>query len=362
MAFMKCQLQHGLEVRAIAPADHYVPAERRQPIEHLPIQEMNVDSPDFCVAAMAVSPGPGSVVFHFHGISPWSGRLARNLKKARIPYVFTSHGHLHFHGTIHGFKKFVYLNMVNPFIRDAGGLHFLTLREQKRCRFLLPAWRKPTLVQSNLVQLPDAAAIEARSRGELGISPGTFVFAYLGRLDVNHKGLDLLVDGFARISGAADACLLLIGPDSAGAQKFLEERARQLGCEKRIHFLGSQIGDTKWRTLKMADAFVSPSRWEACSIAQAEAIGFGIPTILSTAANVAPEAVKQGAVLASPLSPASLAQAMQRLVDDGGLRRSLAEAGRWWIANTCSYEEAGARFEEFYQAVVSMNQKGRGGK
>jgi glycosyltransferase involved in cell wall biosynthesis len=102
----------------------------------------------------------------------------------------------------------------------------------------------------------------------------------------------------------------------------------------------------------MADAFVSPSRWEACSSAQAEAIGFGLPTILSRTASIAPEVVEHRSALACPLDAGALAQAMQQLIENAQLRRALSELGRQWVLETCSFETAGACFEEFYQEVL----------
>jgi glycosyltransferase involved in cell wall biosynthesis len=228
----------------------------------------------------------------------------------------------------------------------------LTQREADRARYLLPTWRGPLLVHHNLVRVPDPASVRPRSRQELSIPADAFVFAYLGRLHVEHKGLDLVVKAFARIATQANAYLVLVGPDWAGGRQILEQLASQLGCGERVRFLDSQIGEAKWSALRMADAFVSPSRWEACSLAQAEAIGFGLPTILSTGVSIAPEAVERGAALASPLNAAALARAMQQLIENRQLRRSLSELGRQWVLQTCSFETAGACFQEFYQRVL----------
>jgi glycosyltransferase involved in cell wall biosynthesis len=161
----------------------------------------------------------------------------------------------------------------------------------------------------------------------------------------------LVVKAFARIATPANAFLVLVGPDFAGGRQRLEQLAGQLGCGERVRFLGSQIGEAKWNTLRMADAFVSPSRWEACSSAQAEAIGFGLPTILSTTASIAPEVVEYRSALASPLDVGALAHEMRQLIENPQLRQSLSDLGRKWVLETCSPETAGARFEEFYQRV-----------
>ncbi|HSY18390.1 MAG TPA: glycosyltransferase family 4 protein, partial [Candidatus Acidoferrales bacterium] len=255
-------------------------------------------------------------------------------------------------GPVHALKKFTYLNGVNRFIRNAAGLHFLTRREQERSRFILPWWRKPLLVQPNLVRLPEPGDIVATAREAAGIPAEAFVFAYLGRLDVHHKGLDFLVQAFAEVSRAADSRLLLIGPDFAGGREFLERLAQKLGCDSQIRFLGSQAGAAKWGALKMADAFVSPSRWEACSIAQAEAIGFGLPTIVSDEINIAPEMLAHRAALVAPLTAGALAGKMRELMGNAALRESLAANGRQWVREAFAFENAGPRFTRFYEAVL----------
>ncbi len=352
LAIMESQRSHGMDITGLSPIDNDIPAAQRQPIEHLPIREVDYGAADFPATAMTARAAGKGAVFHFQGIAPKTNRLARKLKEAGIPYVFTSQGHLLCHGSVHWLKKFVYLNLVSPFIRNAGGLQFCTQREANRARYLLPTWRGPVLVHHNLVRVPDPATFSPQPREELGIPARAFVFAYLGRLHVEHKGLDLVVRALANIPTHANAYLVLVGPDFAGGRQALEQLARQLGCGERVRFLGSQLGEAKWSTLKMADAFVSPSRWEACSSAQAEAIGFGLPTILSTAASISPEVVGHQSALASPLRAGALAKMMQRLIEDGQLRQSLKEAGRKWILETCSIETAGARFEEFYQRVL----------
>lgn len=257
LAIMESQLSHGMDVRGISPVDNEIPAAQRQPIEHLPIREVDFGAADFSSTAMAAKAGDRGSIYHFQGIAPRTNRLARKLREAGVPYVFTSQGQLLYRGFIHGLKKFIYLNLVSRFIRDAGGLHFCTQKEADRAGYLLPAWHKPVLVHHNLVRVPDPASVRPRARAELGIPAQTFVFAYLGRLHVEHKGLDLAVKAFARIVTHANTYLILVGPDWAGGRQILEQLSRRLGCGERVRLLDSQIGEAKWSTLKMADAFVS---------------------------------------------------------------------------------------------------------
>ena len=348
---MESQRRQGLEVRAFSPL-HSIPEERSQPIAHLPIMEFDLATKDPGELALEAAAGERTV-FHFHGLSAWSDRTARLLKEKSIPYVFTSHGQLHFHGLVHGLKKLVYLNALDRVVRDASGLHFLTRRERDRSSFILPSWRKPVLVQPNLVEVPDAQSVAPASRDALGIPADAFVLAYLGRLDVRHKGLDVLLRAFAEVSRGAKARLLFIGPDFRGGKQALDQIARDLGCDGQVHFTGPRIGPAKWEMLKVADAFASPSRWEACSISQAEAIGFGLPTIVSNQVNMASEWAADGVALVSPLTAEALAGAIRQVMTDPALRAALSRTGQQWAAETCAYGPAGVRFAAFYEAVLA---------
>jgi len=350
MAFMECQLEHGMDVCAISPADPVIPAERRQPIEHLPIEEFDF-ADNFYERALKMS-RPRQTVFHFHGIEKWMDELAGVLNKNLTPYVFTSHGQLHFHSAVHAAKKLIYLNLVNPFIQRAAGLHFLTRHESRRSKYILPFYHKPLLIQANLIKPPEAQKLIPAPRGAYGIPAEAFVYVYLGRLDVKHKGLDLLVKAFAGISSNTNGRLLLIGPDFDGGRQFLQQLARQENCEDKIIFAGSKVGMAKWELLKMADAFVSPSRWEACGISQAEAIGLGVPTIVSDKYNIAPEMLAHGAALVSRLDPKSLATEMRRLMDAAPLRVSLSNAGEKWVKEYFTSASAAPRFQKFYETVL----------
>jgi len=284
-------------------------------------------------------------------------RLGWELCRAGVPYVFTSHGHLLCHGRVHWLKKFVYLNLVSHFIRRAAGLHFCTQREAERNRLLLPFWRGQRLVLHNLVQVPDPSTVAPWPREQLGIPDRAFVFAYLGRMHVECKGLDLLVEAFASLPANANAFLVMVGPDFKGGRQRLTQLVSDLGCGRRVRFLESQVGDRKWSILRMADAFASPSRWESFGLAAVEAMGFGLPTILSTTACVTPEVIERKAALASPPSAHDLARLMRELMENEPTRRSLADAGRKWVLETCSLETAGARFAEFYSRVLQFHDR-----
>ena len=234
ITFMESQLHHGMDVCGICPADSKVPAALKRPIEHLPIREIDFETTGFCATALQPAAGAAQALFHFHGYIKPFVPLSQALAKAGIPYVFTSQGQLHYRGPIHWFKKAVYLHLVVPFFKKAGGLHFVTGREMERCRFLLPSQGRPVLVHHNVICVPDPATVSSASRANLTFRPRPSCSFTSGRLHIEHKGVDLLVRGFAKLPANDNVWLALVGPDWENGKRRLEQLANELWL-RRAH-------------------------------------------------------------------------------------------------------------------------------
>ncbi len=112
------------------------------------------------------------------------------------------------------------------------------------------------------------------------------VFLYLGRLDAGQKGLDLLLEGFARTLSQRPRCgLVLVGPDLRGNQAKLQTLIHELGVDDAVLFTGPVHGPSKYAYLKSADFFVHPSRWEGMPFAVSEALACGRPCLVTPAAD-----------------------------------------------------------------------------
>lgn len=287
--------------------------------------------------------------------APW---LA-DLRRAGVPYTLTSHGQLGFQTPWRWLKKFVYLNCVNRDAIKAAGLHFLTSFAAQRVKYLLPGYRGAKLVQGNLVGLPNLAGLPCGSRSDFAIPQEAFVLLFLGRLDVWVKGLDLVVQAFSCLPSQR-LRLVFAGPDWREGKAELEQIAKRCGCSDRVHFPGAVYGEKKWSLLRLADVFVSPSRWEAFSIAQAEAMAVGLPVVTSTRVNLASELREADAALLTPLAVEPLARALATLAADEERRRALGHRGKAWVERNCNPDRAGARFLEFYQSVLEKTHRPNG--
>lgn len=142
----------------------------------------------------------------------------------------------------------------------------------------------------------------------------------LGRLHHN-KGFDVLLEALAR---AAQIHLWLAGDGPERAA--LERRARQVGVESRVRFLGWR--DDVPSLLAACDFLVVPSRLEPLGNTIVEAWAASRPVIASKTAGPKELIVAdETGLLVPPDDPRALALALDRLAHDADLRRRLAAAG-----------------------------------
>ena len=151
---------------------------------------------------------------------------------------------------------------------------------------------------------------------------------YFGRLDIFHKGLDVLLEAVALIVPERPDVELRI----AGRGKDMErvaELARNLGIAKNVKLLGA-ISDAERNALFAgAQVQLMPSRFEGFGLAAAEAMAAGVPLITSDVGSL-PEVVDapRGGRLVPSENPRALADATLALLGNRAERETLSSSAR----------------------------------
>jgi glycosyltransferase involved in cell wall biosynthesis len=197
---------------------------------------------------------------------------------------------------------------------------------------------------------PDA---KSELRAELGLGPEQVLFSYVGRL-VPIKRLDLLLRAFARMDAESESSQLLIVGDGE-LRHFLEDLARELRIDRRVHFLGyrADIGSVAMA----ADVAVLSSDNEGTPVSLIEAAAAGRPAVATVVGGV-PEVVTPGTgTLVPPGDEEALARGMSRIVADPQLRREMGERARAQALQRHSAErlisDMSARYEDLLTARPS---------
>jgi starch synthase len=207
-------------------------------------------------------------------------------------------------------------------------------------------WQIPNPIDLNLWRPMN----RDESRRHLGLSPQTLIVICHGRIQMYHKGLDVLLDAWERLRKSCagqDSRLVLIGSGSDDA--ILRERLERLG-PSRIQWIEQYELDrtVMRRYLCAADVYVLASRAEGFPVAPLEAMGCGLPIVASdipAIRNILRDGSDSGGLIVPPEDPRALAEALQSLLDDPDLRRDLGRKARRNVEERFSIESVGRQLD-----------------
>jgi len=265
---------------------------------------------------------PEVVVVHASGsfsfVRDWLFMLAARACGTRVV--------CHYHGTLH--TRFP--STLTPAGRFLGRMmmaaadRVIVVGPGYRDRFA-EAWRRDDVAWSPNVA--DVGLYQAAA-GERGpwLQPGERGVLFVGRLS-RPKGIWDLIDAMpAVIARHPDARFLLCGVAENEAQEpVLRAAVAERGLTERVRFLGSLDGGEKALAYASSSVFVSPSWTEAFPLVVPEAMAAGLPMVL-TAVGAIPDLVRDGedGFLVPPRDPATLADRVNRLLDDEPLRARIS--------------------------------------
>jgi glycosyltransferase involved in cell wall biosynthesis len=174
-------------------------------------------------------------------------------------------------------KKKVFLALYErAFLEQASFVNVWSRNEQEDVALLARARRY-------VITPPGFNAVPMPSRPPAAPLPGRRLL-FLGRFAIEHKGLDRLIDSFARVAGPDDS-LTLAGADYRGSIETLRRQVAASPARDRIAIEGPAWGNAKYALFQRHDVFVHLSRWEGMPLAVVEALAFGMPVLLSKATN-----------------------------------------------------------------------------
>lgn len=151
---------------------------------------------------------------------------------------------------------------------------------------------------------------------------------YIGRIEMDQKGLDLLLRAYQIVQNETDAPLIIAGSGQANEMKHLKQLIRELKLERRVQIIGRIVGDEAKRALFNKSLVVAlPSRCETFSLVALEALSTGTPLVTFDIEGL--RWIPTSASLkAEPFETTAYARLLSNVVRDQGIRKALADAGR----------------------------------
>ena len=224
-------------------------------------------------------------------------------------------------------------------------------------RLLLPRRRSVIVVSEHLrPALNSNAQVEVIGQGvniPAGISSTAEDYVlFLGRLDIRHKGLDILIQAWAQLP--PELCGMPLHIVGGGAESQIRALVQKSGAHN-VHLIGRLNHTDALSTLNRAAFLCMPSRIEGSPLVIAEALALGKPVIVSSIPALkalVPHGI--AGLHVPPEDPYLLSKAIERLLTDSTLRRQLAKGARE-LGSKYSWKEIAERQEAFYLECLGKN-------
>lgn len=280
--------------------------------------------------------------------------LACRLK--HTPYIISPRGML-IEGSVslgQSRAKSLHLATAGRFMLDgAAAVHLTADLEKEQSSSRLRG--RPTFVVPNPIDIASFEGNESRAqvRRRLNIPETAFVLAYSGRMH-QRKALPVVIRALERVRRTMeDVYLVLAGPDR-GQRALLSNLVSSLGLEAAVRFPGRLDRPALASVLGASDVVVlTPYEGENFGNACVEAMGLGLPAILSHNVGVASEAVAAGAAIVTRVDESDIAAAVERLNGDRPLAQSMGARARDYVLGRYSPRAVATEMMSHYQAVSS---------
>jgi len=294
-------------------------------------------------------------VLHIHALFSFSATVGAFWAARRgIPYLVRPLGVLNNWGMRNQrpLLKELSLHLIERrMLAHAAAVHFTS--EQERCEAELAAPGTRSVVIPNPVaslgadEKPSAEPFLTR-HPDLA---GRRVILFLSRVDPI-KGLDLLLNGFARIRTVfPDAVLVIAGNGEESFLARLHDQAQRLGMQRDVIWTGFRDNAAKRTAFAAADVFVLPSYSENFGIAVVEAMANGLPVIVSDRVAIHHEVAQAKAGLVVRCDANEVQQALVQMLSSQSLRDQMARNARR-LAREYSPAMVTERLLETYQSLA----------
>jgi glycosyltransferase involved in cell wall biosynthesis len=163
---------------------------------------------------------------------------------------------------------------------------------------------------------------------------------WFGRYDIDHKGLDILLQAYHLVPQHLRIPIRLHGRDSTNSRNELAQLVVDANLQDVISVGGPIEGKDKTRFLSEAEFFVMPSRYESFSIALLEVLAMNVPAIISDKMPIAQQLKSNQACVVTPIEPQLLASALECVLRNPSRMRD-AVRPRQYVERNLTHRAAG---------------------
>lgn len=226
------------------------------------------------------------------------------LNRKEIPYAIEMHGGSTISNQKKSFikKKIANYLCFNSFVRNAAGVIYLNVAERDTSIF------KDTKRE---IIIPNGCEIPFQN-GRLHKVTNIRHFIFLARIDINHKGLDILVDAISRIYDQ------IIGKCVFDFYGYVYDDSFQrliAPYGEILKYRGPVYGIEKQKAYEAGDIYVLTSRYEGMPMSILEALSYGLPCLITPQTNMS-NVIGEDAGWVTNCDPVSIANSIITILEE----------------------------------------------
>lgn len=288
---------------------------------------------------------PNLVVFH-EIYKKCYLKICKTLDCNNVPYVIIPHGEL-----TQGAQKKKWLKkkvanflLFNRFINGAAAIQCLSQRELDSTLF-----GKSKFIGTNGIEIPN---ICKRTFNDDKIN-----FTYIGRLDPNHKGLDLMIKAIAlkeEILSENKCEFSIYGPDQFGYVEKLNKLLTENLTKELVKLNSALYGEEKEQTLLNSDIFIQTSRFEGMPMGILEALSYGIPCLVTKGTGLGDLIQKYDAGWVAETNPEDIARVLDIAIQEKALYPQKGANARRLVEENFSWSNVAKSTIEKYGEIINL--------
>ena len=272
-------------------------------------------------------------------------KLYKKLLKKHIPYIIVPHGEITRTALKKKWlkKKIAYILLFNRFIKKAAAVQCLSQNEADESVIA-----KKKFIVPNGMDLHEQKPIHTEREG--------MKLLYIGRLEFEIKGFDLMVNAVASIAEYMRENKITIdiyGPSSGDGKDVLASYISAHNVADIVTVNAPVFGKEKADVINNYDVFIQTSRSEGMPMGILEALSYGMPVIATQGTRLMEQIAEHNCGYPAGDDVADIANAIKQAFNDKASWLEKGNACRAFIKEEFSWKKIGIVAIERYKEILS---------